>query len=83
MRVKGIMRFPGPVGRNPQLRRAEAAAEHLRDTKLWKAAHTVKSNPDSPQLPVRQRALEDGKIVYMAVPRLRDRAPFFMLDPND
>jgi 5-formyltetrahydrofolate cyclo-ligase len=38
---------------------------------------TVKANPDSPQLPVRQRALEDGKTVYMAVPRLAADAPFF------
>jgi 5-formyltetrahydrofolate cyclo-ligase len=29
----------------------------------------VKANPDSAQWPVRQRALEDGKTVYMAVPR--------------
>src|SRR6202044_123000 len=46
------------------------------------AAATVKANPDSAQLPVRQRALEDGKIVYMAVPRLAEREPFFALDPD-
>src|SRR5207302_568679 len=27
------------------------------------------------------RALEDGKTVYMAVPRLADERPFFLLDP--
>jgi 5-formyltetrahydrofolate cyclo-ligase len=36
----------------------------------WQAAETLRANPDSAQLPVRQRALEDGKTVYMAVPRL-------------
>jgi 5-formyltetrahydrofolate cyclo-ligase len=41
----------------------------------------VKSNPDSAQWPVRQRALEDGKTVYMAVPRLAEPEPFFALDP--
>jgi 5-formyltetrahydrofolate cyclo-ligase len=35
----------------------------------------VKANPDSAQWPVRQRALEDGKTVYMAVPRLAGREP--------
>jgi 5-formyltetrahydrofolate cyclo-ligase len=30
---------------------------------------------------VRQRALEDGKTVYMAVPRLAGPEPFFALDP--
>ena len=47
----------------------------------WIAAATVKANPDSPQWPVRQRALVDGKVVYMAVPRLAEPNPFFLLDP--
>jgi 5-formyltetrahydrofolate cyclo-ligase len=42
----------------------------------------VKANPDSPQLPVRARALADRKLVYMAVPRLTDAKPFILLDPN-
>jgi 5-formyltetrahydrofolate cyclo-ligase len=43
---------------------------------------TIKANPDSPQWPVRQRALEDGKRVYMAVPRLASEQPFLLLDPE-
>ena len=31
---------------------------------------------------MRQRALEDGKTVYMAVPRLAEPEPFFALDPD-
>jgi 5-formyltetrahydrofolate cyclo-ligase len=42
----------------------------------------LKANPDSPQLPVRQRALEDGKTVYMAAPRLAADKPFVALDPD-
>jgi 5-formyltetrahydrofolate cyclo-ligase len=53
----------------------------LATTPEWEAAATVKANPDSPQWPVRQRALEDGKTVYMAVPRLAEERPFFLLDP--
>lgn len=34
------------------------------------------ANPDSPEWPVRQRALEDGKVVYMAVPKLAEENPF-------
>jgi 5-formyltetrahydrofolate cyclo-ligase len=49
---------------------------------VWERAATVKANPDSPQWPVRQRALEDGKVVYMAVPRLARADPFFLLDPD-
>jgi 5-formyltetrahydrofolate cyclo-ligase len=39
----------------------------------------VKANPDAPQLPVRRRALAEGKAVYMAVPRLRGERPFLLL----
>lgn len=42
----------------------------------------LKCNPDSPQLPVRVLALEQGKLVRMAVPRLRDDRPFLTLDPE-
>lgn len=78
----GVARFPGAEGRIPNFVGAEAAAERLRETDAWAAAATVKSNPDAPQWPVRQRALEDGKTVFMAVPRLADARPFFRLDPD-
>jgi 5-formyltetrahydrofolate cyclo-ligase len=81
MAVPGITRFPGPQHRIPNFVGAEAAARRLADTDEWRASGTVKANPDSPQLPVRVRALEDGKLLYMAVPRLADDAPFFVLDP--
>jgi 5-formyltetrahydrofolate cyclo-ligase len=74
-------RFPGAVGRIPNFVGAEAAADRLRDLAEWRRARTVKANPDSAQLPVRQRALEDDKTVYMAVPRLAEPDPFFLLDP--
>jgi 5-formyltetrahydrofolate cyclo-ligase len=77
-----VARFPGAAGRIPNFVGAEAAAERLRDTPEWRRAVTVKANPDSAQLPVRQRALEDGKTVYMAVPRLAEPAPFYLLDPD-
>lgn len=82
MSVDGVARFPRPEGRIPNFVGAEAAAERLRSTDAWVAASTVKANPDSPQWPVRQRALEDGKLVYMAVPRLAEDDPFFLLDPE-
>src|SRR3954462_13628352 len=74
-------RFPGPDGRIPNFVGAEAAAERLRSTDAWRVAGTLKANPDSPQWPVRQRALEDGKLLFMAVPRLAGDRPFFLLDP--
>ena len=82
MRAAKVARFPGAAGRIPNFTGAEAAAERLRGLGEWQAARTVKSNPDSAQWPVRQRALEDGKTVYMAVPRLAESEPFFLLDPD-
>jgi 5-formyltetrahydrofolate cyclo-ligase len=82
MRAAKVARFPGAAGRIPNFTGAEAAAERLRAMPEWQAAGTVKANPDSAQWPVRQRALEDGKTVYMAVPRLAGQEPFFALDPD-
>jgi 5-formyltetrahydrofolate cyclo-ligase len=77
-----VARFPGAHHRITNFTGAEAAAERLRGTEAWAAARTLKANPDSPQWPVRQRALEDGKTVYMAVPKLAEDDPFFLLDPD-
>lgn len=79
----GVDRFPGARGRIPNFTGAEQAAERLRGTGVWRRADTLKANPDSPQWPVRQRALEDGKRVFMAVPRLAEEDPFFLLDPDE
>lgn len=78
----GVARFPKPANRIPNFVGAEAAARRLAETDEWRTAATVKSNPDSPQWPVRRRALQDGKVVYMAVPRLAEHDPFFLLDPD-
>lgn len=78
----GATRFPGARNRISNFVGAEAAAERLRSTGAWRDARTLKANPDSPQWPVRQRALEDGKVLFMAVPRLAEADPFFLLDPD-
>ncbi|HLI41677.1 MAG TPA: hypothetical protein VKV35_08540 [Streptosporangiaceae bacterium] len=82
MRAARVARLPGAAGRIPNFAGAEAAAGLLAGTPQWRAARTLRANPDSAQLPVRQRALADGKTVYMAVPRLAGPAPFFALDPD-
>ena len=79
---RGVARFPGARGRIPNFIGAEAAAERLAGQAEWRSAKVLKSNPDSPQLPVRARALTEGKLLFMAVPRLVDRRPFITLDPS-
>ncbi|WP_332899914.1 5-formyltetrahydrofolate cyclo-ligase [Haladaptatus sp. CMSO5] len=82
LEAEGIARFPFPPhGRIPNFDGARDAAERLAGTPEWQGATAIKSNPDSPQLPVRRRALAEGKTVYMAVPRLRDEQCFVRLDP--
>ena len=79
---KKAARFPGAEGRIPNFIGAEACARQLAETSYWKNAKVLKVNPDSPQRAIRQRALAEGKIIYMAVPRLRTAKPFIELDPK-
>jgi 5-formyltetrahydrofolate cyclo-ligase len=79
---EGVSRFPGAEGRIPNFSGAKLAAERLAGHRLWKRAQVVKANPDSPQTHARRLALEEGKTVVMAVPRLRDVHPFRVLDPR-
>ena len=53
-----------------------------RQPDAWRHAVTVKANPDRAQLPVRVHALRDGKLLYMAVPKMASPRPFFLLDPE-
>lgn len=75
-----MARFPGVRGRIPNFVGAEAAARALAATPEWASAGVLKSNPDSPQHPVRTQALAEGKLLYLAVPRLTSSRPFLALD---
>ena len=77
-----VARFPGAEGRIPNFVGAEACARVIAQIPLWKKAKVLKANPDSPQRAIRQKALEEGKLIYMAVPRLHSDKPFIELDPK-
>ncbi len=80
----GEARFPFPPhGRIPNFTGAETAAERLAERAEWHEADVLKANPDAPQLPVRRRALREGKTLYMAQPRLKSEEPFLRLDPAE
>jgi 5-formyltetrahydrofolate cyclo-ligase len=74
---------PGVHGYIPSFFGAEAAANRLAELPVWKGARVVKAVPDTAQLPVRERALAEGKLVYMAVPKLAEPLPFYLLDPQN
>ncbi|MGW6022155.1 5-formyltetrahydrofolate cyclo-ligase [Streptomyces sp. NPDC055099] len=69
-------------GKIPGFYGTEGTAVQLAGLDEWQRAATVKANPDWAQLPVRVRALKDGKRVYMAVPRMASAEPFYLLDPR-
>ena len=69
-----------PVGHIPRFIGAEREAEHLAALACWNQAQVVKCNPDRAQEPVRLRALQDGKQLYMAVPRLTKPRCFVALE---
>ncbi|WP_405408466.1 5-formyltetrahydrofolate cyclo-ligase [Streptomyces decoyicus] len=68
-------------GRIPNFKGAEEAAARLAGLPAWGRADFVKAVPDKAQFPVRVRALEQRKTVYMAVPKLATLEPFYLLDP--
>lgn len=69
-------------GKIPGFYGTEATAERLAELHEWQRATTVKANPDWAQLPVRRRALEERKLLYMAVPKMASLQPFYLLDPE-
>lgn len=84
LEASGAARFPFPPhGRIPNFAGADEAADRLAEQPEWQQAKTVKANPDAPQLPVRRRALGEGKTLYMAQPRLKSKKPFLELDPAE
>jgi len=79
---KDIATFPKPVfHRIPNFVGAKKAANNLRNLPEYNSAKVVFCNHGSPQRPVREMALQEGKTVVMATPRLRES--FLLLDPHN
>lgn len=72
----------GVHGRIPNFVGADRAASRLAQLTQWQSARVVKAVPDAAQAPVRALALEHGKSLYMAVPKLATPRPFYYLDSN-
>lgn len=82
LKQQGVVRRD-PFGHIPHFIGAEQAAEQLAALPIWQTAQVVKCNPDSPQTSVRLQALQQGKRLYMAVPRLTDRHCFVELTAEE
>lgn len=79
---RGVMVGNG-YGHIPDFAGASDAAARLVQQPFWQNAQVIKSNPDAPQMPARLSALQQGKTLYMAVPRLRDVKCFVELKRDD
>jgi 5-formyltetrahydrofolate cyclo-ligase len=74
---------PDVSGYIPDFVGTEQAAERLAALPVWRSVRTVFVGPDRAQLPVRVRALEARKLLYMAAPKLAGERPFYVLDPEE
>ncbi len=73
----------GPAfDRIPNFVGADLAAKRLSDLDEWRRARVIKCNPDPPQIPVRLRALYDGKLLFSPVPYLSRGFPYLRIDPD-
>lgn len=78
----GIATFPKPPhGRIPNFIGADLAAGKVFNIDLWRGSKVVEVSPDSPQRPVRYRALLEGKTLLMPTPKLKEG--FLILNPNE
>src|SRR5271156_774043 len=69
-------RIPNFVG-------ADLAAKRLSELDEWRRARVIKCNPAPPQIPVRLRALYDGKLLFSPVPYLTKGFPYLRIDPDE
>src|SRR5471030_2006115 len=61
---------------------ADMAAKRLSELDAWKTARIVKCNLDPPQIPLRLRALYDGKLLFSPVPYLTKGFPYRRIDAD-
>ena len=80
LHLTGAARFPLLQGYTPNFAGADRAARLLCELPMWRRAKVVKVDADPPLLPLRRAALHEGKIVYVAIPRLRGERCFVELD---
>ncbi|WP_427884681.1 5-formyltetrahydrofolate cyclo-ligase [Kribbella sp. GL6] len=71
----------GVQGTIPSFYGADRTADLLSDRPEWRGSRVIKANPDRAQRPIRVRALEDSKLLYVAVPKMATIEPFYVLDP--
>jgi 5-formyltetrahydrofolate cyclo-ligase len=80
--VEAQMNIGPAFDRIPNFVGADLAAKRLSELDEWKRARIIKCNPDPPQIPVRLRALYEGKLLFSPVPYLAKGYPYLRIDPE-
>jgi 5-formyltetrahydrofolate cyclo-ligase len=73
--------YPDCNGRIPDFKGSDIAADNLKSSSEWKSSNTIFVSPDTAQLKVRENALNDGKILIMASPKMLNG--FIIINPSD
>ncbi len=77
----GVTSFPVADGRVPNFRGAESAATLLSRLTIWRRARVLKFDSSAPQIWLRRSALEEGKLIYIAVRNMHRECCFLEVDP--
>lgn len=70
-KIEPFCNFPSPYGRIPNFRDANKACERIRELEEYSRTECVFSAPDSVLLRLREVALEDGKTLLVAIPKMK------------
>lgn len=81
LQTTGVISFPGVQSSIPNFVGADRAAQLLCELPMWRRAKVLLLTSAPPQAILRRRALQHGKTVYVAMPRLRGERCFVELDP--
>ena len=74
-------RHNGDYNKIPNFKGSNLAAKRLSQTIEWDTSNIIFSSPDSAQIPIREYALKDKKILIMATPKIKDG--YLILNPEN
>lgn len=70
--IENHISTPHFIGRIPDFKGSEKAADNLSSTKEWNISEIIFSSPDTAQRWVRENALKDGKTLIMVTPKIEN-----------
>jgi 5-formyltetrahydrofolate cyclo-ligase len=75
------LRNNGDYNKIPNFKGSDLAAKRLSQTIEWDESNVIFSSPDSAQIPLRKYALNDGKTLIMATPKIKNG--YLIMNPEN